>query len=93
MCVSTDGHNTCICSVVTDVNVFFCILNWQDIIVLGFFSFGYFCGGAAAAILASGSWASLPKFYPIKSDQVYAEIANYISGSMIHTTCATTAVS
>ena len=78
----------------------FSTLNFQDVIVLGLFSFGYFCGGAAAAMLANGSWASLPKFYSSSSDlvpshemEVYTKFANYVSGSSVLTTCVATAVS
>ena len=78
----------------------FSTLNFQDVIVLGLFSFGYFCGGLAAAILAPGSWASLPEFYlspdlvPSHDNiEVYTKFANYVSGSSILTTCVTTAVS
>ena len=69
-------------------------------IALEFFSFGYFCGGVAAAILASGSWASIPEFYTSPdlvpshdNKEVYTKFANYVSGSSVLTTCVATAVS
>ena len=65
------------------------------------FSFGYLCGGVATALLASGSWKSLPSFYggaasrSIDSSisEVYMKIASDLPVSMVYDTIALVSVS
>ena len=69
--------------------------------MLGLISFGYFCGGIATTLLASGSWRGLPSFYrnaaSISSDsnvsEIYMELAKHISMSIILATCVVVSVS